>query len=50
MMFFCGYGNAVVFRDLKKAFDTFDHEILLTKMNRCGIQVKLLISFRYHPG
>ena len=25
-----GYVNAVVFRDLKKAFDTLDHEILLT--------------------
>ena len=33
-----GFVNAVVFLDLKKAFDTVDHGILLTKMNRCGIQ------------
>ena len=37
-----GYVNAVVFLDLKKAFNTVDHEILLTKMNRCGIQGKTL--------
>ena len=41
-----GYVNAVVFLDLKKAFDTVDHEILLTKMNRCGIQGKALVWFK----
>ena len=41
-----GYVNAVVFLDLKKAFDTVDHEILLTKMNRCGIQGKTLDWFK----
>ena len=41
-----GYVNAVVFLDLKTAFDTVDHEILLTKMNRCGIQSKTLDWFK----
>ena len=41
-----GYVNAVAFLDLKKAFDTVDHEILLTKMNRCGIQGKTLYWFK----
>ena len=41
-----GYVNAVVFLDLKTAFDTVDHEILLTKMNRCGIQGKTLDWFK----
>jgi len=37
-----GYVNGVVFLDLKKAFNTVDHQILLTKMNRCSIQGKTL--------
>ena len=35
-----GYLIAVVFLDLKKAFDTVGHEIFLTKMNRFRIQGK----------
>ena len=30
--------NAVVFLDLKKAFDAIDHEVILSKMSVCGIQ------------
>ena len=41
-----GYVNAVVFLDLKKAFDTVDHDVLLTKINRCGIQGKTLDWFK----
>ena len=35
---FRGNVNAVVFLDLKKAFDTIDHDILLSKMNLYGMQ------------
>ena len=33
-----GNVNAVMFLDLKKAFDTVDHEILLNKLNASGIK------------
>ena len=41
-----GSVNAVVFLDSKKAFDTVDHDILLSKMNLYGIQGIALDWFR----
>ena len=41
-----GNVNAVVFLDLKKAFDTVDQDILLSKMNLEGIQRIVLDWFR----
>ena len=36
--------NGVIFLDLKKGFDTVDHQILLTKLNYYGIHGK---SFKW---
>ena len=41
-----GNVNAVVFVDLKKAFDTVDHDILLSKMSLYGIQGTALHWFK----
>ena len=40
-----GHINGVVFIDLKKAFDTIDHQILLRKLKIYGIDHKSLIWF-----
>ena len=41
-----GYLNVLVSLDLKKAFESFDREILPAKMNRCGVQGKTLDWFK----
>ena len=40
-----GNVNAVVFLDLKKAFDTVDHAILLSKLNAYGIESEWFKSY-----
>ena len=41
-----GLINGVVFIDLKKAFDTVDHTLLLAKLERCGIKETPLKWFK----
>ncbi|CAB4020536.1 Hypothetical predicted protein, partial [Paramuricea clavata] len=41
-----GLINAILFIDLRKAFDTIDHEILLNKLSRYGFKYKTIELFR----
>ena len=41
-----GLINGVLFLDLKKAFDTVDHKILLTKLHLYGIKVTSYTWFK----
>ena len=45
-----GLTNVVLFIDLKKAFDTIDHEILLSKLELYGFRGTTVNLLRNDPG